>query len=313
MTDLLANPEFKLFIEEFEKLSKTSQQLSLDESRKLSDQFFVPSHTVYERVHRVENIEIEGKNRHKIPVRLFIPNDSKGLPIIVYFHRGGWVFGNIDIADPVCRKFANHGRCIVAAVGYRLAPENPFPTPLEDCYEATKWIAAHANLIGGDPNKIITGGESAGGNLAAAVALLARDQNGPKIASQLLIYPTISSAIQEEIFDKSVDRYFLTKDAMKFFWSMYLQSSEDFNNPYASPDLTPDFSNLPPALIITAEYDPLHQEGAKYAEQLHQAGIKTTTKCFSKVIHGFLSLPIYEEYQKVEWVKEICHLLKRMN
>lgn len=310
--NLLDNLKFKEFLDAYRRLSKASDQLSLPEFRKLSTQFFVPPDTIYETINRIENVVVLGKNQNKIPIRIFIPDVSKILPVIVYFHRGGWVFGNIEEADPVCRKLANHLGCIVASVEYRLAPENPFPKPLEDCYDATQWIAKNASHFGGDRANLIVCGESAGGNLAAAVALMARDVQEPSISAQLLIYPVISSSIEDASYDKCVDRYFLTKDAMNFFWSMYLKSPGDDKNPYASPDQATDFTRLPPALIITAEYDPLRDEADKYAKNLHEAGVNVILRCFSEVIHGFIDLPFYHESQKIGWIKEIGKSLKNL-
>lgn len=310
--NLLDNQKFKEFIDAFTRISKASEQLSLDEGRKLSTQFFLPQDTVYEPVERIENVTILGKDQNKIPLRIFIPNESRVLPVLIYFHRGGWVFGNIEEADPVCRKLANHLDCIVAAVEYRLAPENPFPRPLDDCFDATQWIAENIGHFGGDTTNLIVCGESAGGNLAAAVTLMARDKKGPSLSAQLLICPVISSSIKDAPYENCVDRYFLTKDAMKFFWSMYLQSPVDHMKSYASPDQATDFTKLPPAVIITAEYDPLHHEAEEYANSLRQAGVSVVSKCFPEVIHGFIDLPIYEENQKITWINEIGNLLNQL-
>ena len=153
-------------------------------------------------------------------------------------------------------------------------------------------------------------GESAGGNLAATVALMARDEKKPFVSGQLLICPIISSMIHEAPYQNCVDQYFLTKGAMQFFWSVYLQSPENYSKPYASPNLASDFKGLPPAVIITAEYDPLHEEGENYADHLKAAGVPVLSKCFSEVIHGFIDLPIYDEEAKIAWIDEIGKLLK---
>ncbi len=307
--DLLSNPQFRIFIENFTTLSRASQQLSFQEARKLSTEFFLAPGTVFEKIKRIENVDILGPDQNRIPIRFFIPEATGPLPVFIYFHRGGWVFGNIEEADPVCRKLANHLNCVVASVDYRLAPEHRFPKPLEDCYAATQWIAAHAAQYGGNPQALIIGGESAGGNLATAVALRARDCQGPTLQAQLLIYPIISADLKAEAYENCPDRYFLTKESMQFFWSMYLPSGDYAKDPYASPDCATDLSQLPPTFIITAEYDPLHHEAENYAKQLREAGVKVTTKCFPGVIHGFLDLPIYEEEQKVKWIQEIGQLL----
>lgn len=308
--DLMANPKFKEFIGAFAKLSKTAETLSLDEGRRLSTEFFLPPDTIYEPIHRIENLKIVGKDHNLIPVRVFIPKEAQGLPVIVYFHRGGWVFGNVKEADPVCRKLAKHLDSIIVSVDYRLAPENPFPKPLEDCYAATEWTAKNIATYGGDPKLLTVCGESAGGNLAAAVTLIARDNHGPEIARQLLICPVISSEMADEPYENCADRYFLTKDAMKFFWSMYLQNPGEEKKPYASPDRATDFSKLPPAYIITAEHDPLHDEAVAYGDKLKRAGVKVVSKCFPGVIHGFIDLPIYDEKEKIAWIQEIGKLLK---
>lgn len=311
--NLLDNLKFREFIEAFTNILKATEHLPLNEGRRLCTEFFLPPKTIYEPVARIENIEILGKDQNKIPVRIFIPHESKKLPVLIYFHRGGWVFGSIEEADPVCRKLANQLGCIVASVGYRLAPENPFPKPLDDCYAATLWIAENSGQYGGDSTNLIVCGESAGGNLAAAVAMIARDKKGPSLSAQLLICPVISSTIKDDPYDNCPDRYFLTKNAMKFFWSVYAQGPGDSTHPYASPEKAADFKNLPPAVIITAEYDPLRDEAEQYALSLHEASVSVVTRCFPEVIHGFIDLPIYEENQKVTWINEIGVLLKQLD
>lgn len=305
---ILSNVIFKDFVEEFKNLF--SDDLSLLEMRKRCSDFFLPKDIVLEPVQKIENIEILGKDNNKIPIRLFIPDTSKTLPVMLYFHRGGFVFGSIEEADPVCRKLCNRFQCIIASVDYRLAPEHPFPKALEDCYAATEWIANNALLFGGDMTKVSVCGESAGGNLAAAVALMSRDYKGCKISSQLLIYPMITSCINENIYDNAADRYFITKERMQLFWDLYMQSS-DRSNPYASLDCVKDLTGLPPTFIITADYDPLHLEAQNYAKKLSQAGVIVITKCFPDVVHGFLDLPIYEDHQKNMWIKEIHGIMAR--
>lgn len=310
--NLLENIRFKEFLDAFTKLSESFAQVSFNEQRKLSTEFFLSKGAVYVPVKHIENTEVPGQNGSKIPLRIYRPSDSKILPVLIFFHRGGWIFGSIEEADPVCRKLANHLECVVISVEYRLAPENPFPIPVEDCYTATQWISENADHFGGNSKNLIVCGESSGGNLAAAVALMARDKNGPLLSAQLLIYPAISAIINDADYDSCVDRYFLTKETMKFFWGTYLQSPENYKNVYASPGQAGDLSNLPPTLLITAEYDPLSSEGLEYAKKLSQAGVKVVTKCFPEVIHGFIDLPIYEENQKVAWIKEIAIQLKQI-
>ena len=309
--DLLENPLFKHFITAFNALSDGSEQLSLDEVRNRCKQFFLTSDTIYEPVKQIENVEVTGKDQHQIPVRIYTPHsDSKALPVMMFFHRGGWVFGSVEEADSLCRKLANHMGCVIASVDFRRAPEYPFPKPVEDCYDATQWVAKNAARFGGDPQNIIVCGESAGGNMATVVALMSRDRHGASISQQLLICPVISSTCEEQAYAQSVDKYFITLDSMRFFWSMYAQSPEDSTNPYASPDKAADLSGLPPAVIITAAYDPLRIEAEAYGKKLAAAGVKVTSKCFPGVIHSFIDLPIYEEKQIVDWIKEIGNCLK---
>lgn len=310
--DLLADPAFKQFIDKANLVAELSESRSFPEQRRMSTQFVLTPEIVYEPVKAIEDVQIDGPDKNKITIRIYTPNHTTKLPIIVYFHGGGWVFGNLEDADPVCRRLANHANCIVASVEYRLAPEHPFPKPLEDCYTATQWMAENGARFGGDSKRLIVSGESAGGNLAAAVALMARDKQGPPITAQLLLYPAISSSIVDSAYDQCEDRYFLTKDSMEFFWSMYLQRAGDDKNPYASPDRARDFSGLPPAVIITAEYDPLRHEAERYADQLGKAGVKVIAKCFPGVIHGFIFIPLYEERQKAAWSEKIGQYLHKI-
>lgn len=307
--NLLDNQKFREFIDAFKEISEAAGQVSLAEGRKMCTQFFLSEGTVFEEVVRITDTEIVGKDQNAIPLRIYTPSQETNLPVLLYFHRGGWVFSNIEEADPVCRKLANQIGAIVISVEYRLCPENPFPKPLEDCYAAAEWASKNASQFGGDQNNIIVCGESCGGNLAGAVALMARDKKESFISSQVLIYPIITSSINEASYRESPDQYFITKDAMTFFWSVYCQAPEDRQNPYASLDLMGDLSNLPPAVIITAEYDPLHVEGEEYARKLQAAGVKVITHRFPELIHGFIDLPIYEENDKITWIKEIKRMM----
>lgn len=306
--DLLSNPKFKAFIDAFSSIRKASQSLSLGEARKLSTAFFLSKETLLEKMHRIENIHIESSDNYRVPVRLYIPTEATKLPVIVYFHRGGFVFGNVEEADPICRKLAHHFSSIVISVDYRLAPENPFPKPLEDCYAVTKWAAQNITIFGGDSNQITVCGESAGGNLAGAVTYMSLDKGGPSISSQILICPMISSSIDLSAYENSVDQYFITKEAIEFFWNVYIQDEALRNHPYASLDKSSHIRNLPPALIITAEYDPLREEAERYASKLKDAGVNVLYRCFNGVVHGFIDLPIYDAYQKSAWMNEIEHL-----
>lgn len=207
------------------------------------------------------------------------PDDA--LPALVYFHGGGWVIGDPDTHDVLCRKLANGARCAVYSVDYRLGPEFPFPAAVEDCIAATRFVAArHASIA--------VGGDSAGGNLAAGVALHARDAGGPGIAYQLLIYPATDQRLVHDSIRRNGEGYLLTLKAMEYFQSMYLPDRKDLTDWRASPLLAQSLANLPPAYVITAGYDPLVDEGRAYAERLAKEGVDVAYREYSDMIHGFI-------------------------
>jgi acetyl esterase len=210
--------------------------------------------------------------------------------LLVYFHDGGWVFGNLDVHDPVCRALTNAAGSITVAVDYRLAPEHKYPAAPEDCYAATRWVAENADSFNGDPTRIAVGGDSAGGNLAAVVTLMARDRGGPNLAYQLMVYPITNYSFDTPSYHENAEGYSLTKDDMVWFWEHYLPSKDEGKRPYASPLQAHDLSNLPPAIVITAEYDPLRDEGEMYADRLQEAGNKVTVKRYHGMIHGFFGM-----------------------
>lgn len=224
-----------------------------------------------------------------LPVRIYNPGPGTPRPLVVYFHGGGWVVGNIEVVDKPCRALANASGCVVASAQYRLAPETKFPGPVEDCYAVTAWLVEHAAEVGGDPSRVAVAGDSAGGNLAAAVALMSRDRGGPQLAYQLLIYPVTAPArgTQFASYRDNADGYLLTRGGMEWFWDHYLASPDDGDNPYAAPLRAPDVSGLPPAMVVTAEFDPLRDEGAAYADRLREAGVKVTASRYDGVVHGF--------------------------
>ena len=243
-----------------------------------------------EPVGKIEDREIPGQEG-KIPVRIYTPEGKGPFPVLVFFHGGGWVIGNIESHDTTCRVLTNAAGCVTVSVDYRLAPEHKFPAAPEDCYTATKWVADNATTFNGDPTRIAVGGDSAGGNLAAVVPLMARDRGGPNLVYQLLIYPATdyylpgTPSIQE-----NGDGYLLTRDDMIWFLGHYLSSEADIKHPYAFPLQAKELSGLPPAMVITAEFDPLRDEGEMYAVQLKQAGVVVTATRYHGTIHGFVSL-----------------------
>ncbi len=226
----------------------------------------------------------------EIPVRVYRPASRAPLPVLVYLHGGGWVIGSLDSHEGVCRMLAELAGCLVVSVDYRLAPEHKFPAPLEDCYAALSWVAANAASLGGDPERIAIGGDSAGGTLSAAVALLSRDRGGPRLVHQLLVYPATDVAGDTASYAENGEGYFLTRSDMQWFWGHYLASRADGESPYASPLRAPDLGRLPPATVLTAEFDPLRDEGEAYATRLEQAGIPTRLVRYDGVIHGFFGM-----------------------
>ena len=224
----------------------------------------------------------------EIPVRIYTPaGGGASLPCLVYYHGGGWVLGDIESLDTICRAVANRAGCKVVSVEYRLAPEHKFPAPFDDCYAALEWVAANGGDIGVDTSRLAVGGDSAGGNLAAAVSLKARDAGGPALRHQLLVYPVTDHSYGTESYAANGDGYLLTLDMMKWFWDHYLNSAEDGRNPLASPLAASDLSGLPPAFVITAEFDPLRDEGEAYAARLADAGVKVSHQRFDGQIHAF--------------------------
>jgi acetyl esterase len=246
------------------------------------------SEPVGEPVARVENRTIPGP-AGEIPVRIYTPEGSGPFPILVYFHGGGWVICSLDTHDALCRSLANGAGCVVVSVDYRLAPEHKFPAGLQDCYAVTLWVAEHAVELNGDATRLALGGDSAGGNLTAVVTQMVRDQGGPRLTFQLLIYPATDLTAQTLSKTENATGYFLTRDDMDWFEGHYLQSNEEKLNPMVSPLLAPDLSNLPPALIATAEYDPLRDEGELYGQRLQEAGVPVIVRRYDGLTHGFLN------------------------
>jgi len=225
-----------------------------------------------------------------LPVRIYTPFGRGPFPVLMYFHGGGWVIGDIASSDGLCRALANAAGCIVISVDYRLAPEHPFPAAADDAYRATLWAAENASAFGGDASRIAVCGDSAGGNLAAVVALMARDRGAPALRFQLLVYPVTDAACDTPSYRENADGYFLTRDAMRWFWGHYVPNEADRGNPYASPLRAADLALLPPALVITAEFDPLRDEGERYAERLRAAGNPVELARYEGMIHGFFAM-----------------------
>ena len=222
---------------------------------------------------QVEDITIAGPGG-QLPLRMYTPEGTGPFPLLIYLHGGGWVFGTLDQSDNVCRYFASTVGCIVISVDYRLAPAHKFPAAVEDAYCATQWAAENAKRLKGDPARIAIGGVSAGGNLAAVVCLMAKDRRGPPLVFQVLAYPPTNIATLETDSYRDFARgYGLAQSHIKWYRKHYLEKEEDGKNPYASPLLADDLSNLPPALVFTGEFDVLRDDGEAYAKRLKQEGV----------------------------------------
>ncbi len=243
-----------------------------------------------ERVAQVHEMVVPGPDGD-IPARGYLPTDDpRDLPTIVYFHGGGWVLGDLESHDANCRALCNRSGCSVLSVDYRLAPEATYPAAAEDAYAAVQWIAGMYSQQGVSEARIAVAGDSAGGNLAAVVAQMARDRGGPEIAAQILIYPVTNFDFSTESYQvNGRGEYGLSEAGMRWFWGLYLNDDSEGAEPYASPLRATDLSNLPRALTITAEYDSLRDEGEAYAAALAAAGTPSTCTRYDGVIHGFLS------------------------
>lgn len=242
-------------------------------------------------VHAIRDEQIAMRDGEKIRIRIYQPSDQENLPLIIFFHGGGFVTRTVESHDLVCRRLSHVNNAVVVSVDYRLAPEYKFPIPHQDCYDATTWIVNNIEKLHGNPDNITVMGDSAGGNLATVVSILARDNSGPKISKQVLIYPTVDARLDHPSIDKFAKGYFLTKPLMQWFLDHYKSKEEDIYNPLMSPLLMEDLSNLPPAFVFTAAFDPLKDEGEAYAKKLEAAGNQVVFKEYPNVIHGFINMP----------------------
>lgn len=236
-----------------------------------------------EPVASVENRKLPGPGGD-IPVRIYRPANEQVLPVLMYFHGGGWVIMDIDTHDPLCRALANAARCAVVSVDYRLAPEAKYPAASEDCFAATRWVAENAASLGLDGSRIAVAGDSAGGHLTAVVTQMAREQGGPKLLYQVMHCPVTDFGSETPSYAENAEGYMLTRESMEWFWNHYLPSAAHGAETYASP-LRGDLTGLPPALVQTAEFDPLRDEGKAYAEKLRAAGVPVTYSQYPGLIH----------------------------
>ncbi|MHB8595601.1 MAG: alpha/beta hydrolase [Ktedonobacteraceae bacterium] len=225
----------------------------------------------------------------ELQLRIYTPHGCGPFPLLIYFHGGGGVMGDLDSEEAHCLRLTNLAECLVVSVDYHLAPEYKFPTGREECYAAIQWVATNAASFGGDPSRIAVGGMSAGGNLAAVIAHMARDRGGPALVFQLLMAPITDFRLPTSpSLEAYADGYLLTREDINWFMQHCLNSKEDITNPLASPYLASSFAGLPPALIITAEYDPLRDDGERYGNRLKEAGVPVMISRRKGAIHGFL-------------------------
>jgi acetyl esterase len=285
------DPQAREFLEKLERSRAPAMHtLSPEDARAL----VVPLRMPREPVARLENRVINGA-AGELRIRIYHPQDAaitsvahQGRPVIVYFHGGGWVVGSIASHDGLCRRLCNQSSCIVISVDYRLAPEHKYPAAVDDCFAATQWVAEHAAELGGDSRRLAVAGDSAGGNLAAVVALLARDRGGPAIARQVLIYPITDYMPDSDSYRRKGRDYFLTTETIAWFWEQYLSDPDQGRDWRASPMWAADLRGLPPALVLVAEFDPLYDEGIAYADRLEAAGVPVSRIVCPGQIHGFI-------------------------
>lgn len=283
------DPQAQALLEQMKQMGFVyTPALTVEQARAMT-QMMIAARGAPEPVAAVEDRQIPGP-AGAIPIRTYTPQGNAPFPVLVFFHTGGWQLGNLDSQDPLCRKLANTTGCIVVSVEYRLAPEHPFPAGLQDSYAATQWVSTHASEFQGDPSRLALVGDSAGANFATVIAIMARDQGGPSIAFQVLLFPMTDFRMDTDSMEEYAEGYSVTRPMLAWMRSNYLPNAQDWTNPLASPLLAPDLSGLPPALIITAEYDPLRDDGQLYGKRLQEAGVPTKVSRYDGMIHDFQDL-----------------------
>ncbi|NHN48860.1 alpha/beta hydrolase [Halostella sp. JP-L12] len=261
--------------------------LSVSEARRVEDEAFGGGDPP--ELASVRDLTVDGPEG-EIPVRVYRPDVETPAQALVFYHGGGWVLGTLDSADDLCRRFARRAGCAVVSVDYRLAPEHPFPAADDDAYTALERVVDDAAAFGVDPERVGVAGTSAGGNLAAATALRARDEGGPPVAQQVLCYPMTGRRFDAESYDENADGPLLTRRDVEWFWDLYLDDADRASDPYAVPLRADDHAGLPPATVVTGGHDPLRDEGVEYAERLADAGVPVDHLHYPSAVHGFLSM-----------------------
>lgn len=285
------DPQIAAVLQQLDDGFPPVQDMTGAQARALIKSRFVPA-AQPEPVAEVTDRTVDGRDG-PIPVRVYRPGAAGPLPIVVYAHGGGFVFCDLDSHDGLCRNIANLVPAIVVSVDYRLAPENSWPAAAEDMYAVASWAAENAAALGADPGRLAVGGDSAGGNLAAVTAIMARDRGGPMPAAQLLLYPVIAPDFDTESYRLFGQGYYNPKPAMRWYWDSYVPSHEDRAHPYAAP-LNADLRGLPPAVLVIAGHDPLRDEGLAYGAALTAAGVPTVQLRYEGGIHGFMTMPMLD-------------------
>jgi acetyl esterase len=301
------DPQIAGMIEQWDSGFPPVYEMSGAEARAAIRSRFVPVADP-ERVADVTDRVVKGRGG-PIVVRVYRPDASEPLPIMVYAHGGGFVFCDLDSHDGLCRSFANRIPAVIVSVDYRLAPENPWPAAAEDVYDVACWVSDNAAALGGDPSRLAVGGDSAGGNIAAVTAVMARDHGGPTLAGQLLVYPLVAADFDTESYRLFGKGYYNPKPALQWYWDCYVPSPADRAHPYVSP-LQANLRGLPPAVVVIAGHDPLRDEGLSFDAGLQAAGVRTVQLCYEGGVHGFMSLPILDLAQRAR--REACAALSEL-
>lgn len=302
------HPKLQEFLTQINQSAyKPFAQMSIAEMRQATKNFSV-FQGEGEEIYKTMSKYLSAKD-HEYLIKLYIPSAEKDLPVLLFFHSGGFVKGDVEYCDTVCRKLANGSHAIVVSVNYRLAPEHPFPAATHDAYHALCFVHDHIAEFGGNPHMIALVGESSGGNLAVVTALMSYHKKGPPICFQVLIYPHLDYTYSFPSHQLFGSGYFLTEEALEFYAQCYLPKDMSRSSEWVSPYFTPHYQHLPPTCMITAEYDPLRDEGEAFARNLKKAGVAVTYHCFPGMIHGFLSMGALVEDGR-QALHMICDKLK---